>query len=104
MLFGSVTYFHRGSGKRSNRLVSCLYMDAQCEYVFLGICGQRMPKSDCACAQSDLGISCPLIESLATVEHNVVWQCSDMDIYRLPLPRRHLFSCRGSYISNPVVI
>ena len=57
-----------------------------------------------ACAQSDLGISCPLIESLATVEHNVVWQCSDMDIYRLPLPRRHLFSCRGSYISNPVVI
>ena len=33
------------------------------------MCGQRMPRSDCAYAQSDQGICCPLTESMATVEY-----------------------------------
>ena len=31
-----------------------------------GICGQRKPRSDCACAQSELGNRCPLTESSET--------------------------------------
>ena len=38
-----------------------------CENVF-GICGQRRPRSDCAPAQSDLGLHCPLAESLDSTE------------------------------------
>ena len=34
----------------------------------LGICGQWRPRSDCASAQSDLGLHCPLTESLTTIE------------------------------------
>ena len=33
---------------------------------------QRRPRSDCASAQSDQGLHCPLMESLVTVEHNEV--------------------------------
>ena len=33
-----------------------------------GICGQRRPRSDCASAQSDQGLQCPLKESLDTRE------------------------------------
>ena len=36
--------------------------------VSLGTCGQRRPRSDCASAQSDQGLPCPLIESLDTTE------------------------------------
>ena len=32
------------------------------------VCGQRRPRSDCADAQSDLGLQCPLTESLDTTE------------------------------------
>ena len=39
-----------------------------CENVTLGICGQRNPRSDCADAQSDLGLRSPLTETLDTVE------------------------------------
>ena len=35
------------------------------------IFGQRMPWSDCARAQSDRGILCPLTESLHTVKHRL---------------------------------
>ena len=34
------------------------------EKVSLGICGQRRPRSDCASAQSDQGLRCPLIECI----------------------------------------
>ena len=30
------------------------------------LCGQKRPRTDCACAQSDLGLHCPLTESLNT--------------------------------------
>ena len=33
-----------------------------------GICGQRRPGSDCASAQSDQGLHCPLTESSDTTE------------------------------------
>ena len=33
-----------------------------------GICGQRRPRSDCASAQSDQGLRCPLTDSLNTTE------------------------------------
>ena len=33
---------------------------ALCQKVFSGICGQRRPRSDCASAQSDQGLRCPL--------------------------------------------
>ena len=32
------------------------------------ICGQRSPRSDCAYTQSDLGLRCPLLESLYNIE------------------------------------
>ena len=32
------------------------------------LCGQRMPGSDCADAQSDPGIRCPLTKSMDIVE------------------------------------
>ena len=38
------------------------------ENVSSSICGQRRPRSDCADAQSDQGIRCPLTESLDTKE------------------------------------
>ena len=41
---------------------------ALCVNVFAGICGQQRPRSDCASAQSDLGLYCPLTESLDTTE------------------------------------
>ena len=41
-----------------------------CENMSTGICGQRMPRSDCASAQSDQGLRCPLTESLDTIECN----------------------------------
>ena len=37
-----------------------------CENLSSGICGQRRPRSDCAFAQSDQGLNCPLEESFAT--------------------------------------
>ena len=39
-----------------------------CENVSTGICGQRMSRLDCASAQSDQGLRCPLTESLCTIE------------------------------------
>ena len=39
-----------------------------CENVSLDICGQRRPWSDCASAQSNQGLHCPLIELLDTTE------------------------------------
>ena len=58
--------------------------------MFSGICGQRRPRSDCADAQSDLGLLCSLIESLSTVEHNEVQQYdqADLDLFCLHLARR----------------
>ena len=41
---------------------------APCENVSSGICGHRRPRSDCAFAQSDQGLHCPLIEALNSVE------------------------------------
>ena len=41
---------------------------APCANVSSGICGQRRPRLDCASAQSDLGLRCPLAESLDTRE------------------------------------
>ena len=38
-----------------------------CENVSLDICGQQRPRSDCASAQSDQGLYCPLTESLDTI-------------------------------------
>ena len=35
--------------------------------------GQRRPRSDCAHAQSDLGLLCPLTESTTSVEHIDEW-------------------------------
>ena len=39
-----------------------------CENLSSGICGQRRPWSDCADAQSEQGLYCPLTESLDTAE------------------------------------
>ena len=39
-----------------------------CENVSSGICGQWRPRSDSASALSDLGLHCPLTESLDTTE------------------------------------
>ena len=39
-----------------------------CENVSSGICEQWRPRSACASAQADLGLHCPLTESLATTE------------------------------------
>ena len=41
---------------------------ALCENVSSGICGQRRPRSDCADAQSDQGLHCPLTVSLDTTD------------------------------------
>ena len=39
------------------------------EKVPYAICGQRRPWSACAFAQADLGLRCPLKESMDTVVH-----------------------------------
>ena len=39
---------------------------APCENVSSSICGRRRPRSDCASAQSDQGLRCPLTELLVT--------------------------------------
>ena len=39
-----------------------------CEHVSSSICGQRSPRSDCADAQSDQGLRCPLPKALDTIE------------------------------------
>ena len=41
---------------------------APCEKVYSSMYGQRRPWSDCASAQSDQGLRCPLTESLYTTE------------------------------------
>ena len=41
---------------------------APCESVSSGECGQQGPWSDCASAQSDQGLYCPLSESMDTTE------------------------------------
>ena len=38
------------------------------ENLFLGMCGQQRPRSDCASMQSDQGLHCLLTESLHTTE------------------------------------
>ena len=43
-------------------------MGAPCENVFAGICRQRRPRSACTDALADLGLHCPLTESLDTTE------------------------------------
>ena len=45
----------------------CIFA-APCENMSLGICGQRKPRLDCAFAQSDQGLHCPLTELLDTTE------------------------------------
>ena len=40
----------------------------QCKSVSSGIGGHRRPRSDCASAQSDQGLHCPLTESVDTTE------------------------------------
>ena len=45
-----------------------IILAALCENLSSGICGQRKPRSDCASTQSDLGLRCPLTESLDTLE------------------------------------
>ena len=42
------------------------YLDGAMRNVSPGICGQRRPRSACAPVQSDLGLHCPLTESLDT--------------------------------------
>ena len=58
-------------GRRYGRpilLLATPYTTAEpCENVPSSLCGQLMPWSDCASAQSDLGLSCLLTESLDTV-------------------------------------
>ena len=50
---------------------------APCEQVSLHLCGQRRPWSDCASAQSDQGLYCPLEESLETVRMRwMIWICA----------------------------
>ena len=53
---------------KSHFLELCITWAAPWEKVSLGICGQRMPRSACAFAQSDQGLHCPLTESLDTAE------------------------------------
>ena len=61
---------HGKRGLQCSCLVSLTYMSAQYKNVPTGICGQRRPRPDCAYAQSDPGIRCPLIELPGIVEHN----------------------------------
>ena len=42
--------------------------NAPCKNVSSSMCGQQRPRSDCASAQSDQGLHCPLTESLDTTE------------------------------------
>ena len=48
------------------------------------MCGQRMPRSDCASAQSDQGLRCPLTELLSSVEYNNV-EAKPLSDYLVPL-------------------
>ena len=41
-----------------------------CENVCSGKCGQRRPRSDCASAQADQGLHCPLTESMNISMYN----------------------------------
>ena len=43
-------------------------MGRTCKNMFLGTYGQQRPRSDCASAQSDQDLPCPLTESLDTTE------------------------------------
>ena len=72
-------------------LHSCFFKwAAPCEYVSLGICGQRRPRSACASAQSDHGLHCLLIKSL-----NVQMDSKGPDdTLRM---RRMMFAWRGLY-------
>ena len=49
-----------------------IYEQRHANMCLRNLCGQRRRRSDCANAQSDLGLHCPLIEALDTVEHIVV--------------------------------
>ena len=71
-----------------------------------GICGQRRPRSDCADAQSDQGLCCPLTESLDTVEcisgeqmpgWDFVHVQDDVNLDIICIPWRHIFAWRGQY-------
>ena len=47
-----------------------------CLNVSSGICGQRRLRSDCACAQSDQMLHCPLTESLESIELLYQWRAN----------------------------
>ena len=51
-----------------NKIHFYVYCTAPCENVSLDISEQQRPRSACASAQSDLGLTCPLTESLDTTE------------------------------------
>ena len=70
----------------------------------LGICGQWRPRSDCASAQSDQGLHCPLPESLDSTEcTNEEQRLNDtahaQDDLNLPLfrVRRYCFAWRDPF-------
>ena len=52
-----------GAVIRSTKFPSHLLVCAM-RKLFSGTCGQRRPRSDCASAQSDQGLHCPVTESL----------------------------------------
>ena len=79
---------------------------APCENGSSGICGQRRPRSDCACAQSDQDLHNPLTESLDTSEcmnreqdldETLHMHRMDLNLCILPHARRQFCSARLIY-------
>ena len=80
--------------------------------MFSGIYGQRRPRSACASAQSDLGLRCPLIESLYTIEcingeQMPGWDFAhardESESIKFAHVRRHLFARRRPIISMKII-
>ena len=65
---GTFSYVAAGNFIRDLCVVADHILAEPRENVSSGICGQRRPRSDCADAQSDLGLHFPLTESLSTTE------------------------------------
>ena len=75
-----------------------------------GICEQRRPRSACASAQADQGLSCPPTVSLGTVDYvdfqlrflsGCVTYLADLNLY---CPRRHFFSKSEIHLYSFVLI
>ena len=72
------------------KVCTFIIQTAQCWNVSSGICGQQRPRSDCASAQSDLGLHCPPRESFGNIEcingeQTPEWNC---------VPGRMMWLCK----------